>query len=69
MTGACGYTIATGRMYCSMIELQREAERILGRPILTHEFASSDLWGELREATEAQFVEEARATWAAPTSA
>lgn len=32
------------------------AEKKLGRPIMTHEFAAKDLWAELKEACRDDFV-------------
>ena len=37
-------------------DIQNLAERLLARPIFTHEFASKDLWKELKEAVRPQFI-------------
>ena len=55
-----GYTLGTGRLYCDIAEFHAFSERILGRPILTHEFASKEVWNELREAFEASVLEATR---------
>jgi hypothetical protein len=51
--------VATGRLFCSMPEFHAEAERLLGRPILTHELVDEDLWDGLRRALEAELGVEA----------
>ena len=53
-----GTRLATGRLFsASSPTLQRYAEALLGRPILTHEFADKATWAELREAFEASVLE------------
>lgn len=52
MSPGVAYTIATGRLFCSFALLHSEAERLLGRPILTHEFADRETWAELRSRLE-----------------
>lgn len=52
-----GYTLGTGRLFCEMGEFHRFAEAVLGRPILTHEFGSSKVWQEVREAFETHVLE------------
>lgn len=37
-------------------DIHEYAERVLGRPILTHEFASHDLWDRLKDAARADFL-------------
>jgi hypothetical protein len=49
---ALGYTLASGRLFCSIVEWQAYAENLLGRPILTHEFADEELWDQLRGSFE-----------------
>jgi hypothetical protein len=56
-TVGIGYTLATGRLFCDFAVFQSYAERLLGRPILTHEFATKALWTELREAFEVEVRE------------
>ncbi len=45
---ALGYTLGTGRLFVPIDIFHEWAERLLGRPILTHEFADENLWDELR---------------------
>ena len=52
-----GYTLATGRFFCAFSDFQAWAEKLLDRPILTHEFAIKDTWTELREAFETEVQE------------
>jgi len=35
--------------------IQRYAERMLGRRVMTHEFADPEVWAELKERCEADF--------------
>lgn len=51
------YSIATGRLFCPMEELHREIERLLDRPVFTHEMANARLWDEARRALEAELTE------------
>lgn len=54
-----GYTLATGRLFCDVNRFHAHAEAIMGRPVLTHEFADEDTWTELRERFEAAVIEHA----------
>ena len=58
---ALGYTLGTGRLFVPMDVWHAWAERLLGRPILTHEFAEEALWNEMRT-----IFEEAAATRVKP---
>lgn len=49
---AFGYTVATGNLWLPFSEFQRRAEALLGRPILTHEFAEKPIWVEMRDVIE-----------------
>ena len=49
---AFAYTVGSGRLFMEMADFHARAEKLLGRPILTHEFAGSAIWAELREAVE-----------------
>lgn len=51
------YTIATGKTYCGMAELHKEAERLLGHPVFTHQLADEATWEAMREALEAELTE------------
>lgn len=37
-------------------DIQEYAERLLGRPLWTHEFASKELWAEIKEACREDFL-------------
>lgn len=63
-----GYTLATGRLFCHIDEFHAFAERTLGRPIFTHEFADRALWTEMREAFEAGILESSLSASPASTS-
>lgn len=52
-----GYTIATGKLFCPMDVFHTKAEELLGRSILTHEFADTRTWYELRGAFEEAALE------------
>jgi hypothetical protein len=54
------YTIATGRLFCPMVDFHSQAEALLGRPIFTHEFADKATWAELRDAFETLALEAIR---------
>ncbi len=49
-----GYTLATGRLFCDMAEFHAFAERLLERPVFTHQFADRVVWDEMREEFERQ---------------
>lgn len=51
------YTVASGKLFCPFDEFHQRAEELLGRPIFTHEFASRDLWTEMRDAFEMAAIE------------
>lgn len=51
-----GYTLATGRLFCDFGEFHAYAERLLGTPILTHEFADIRTWERLRANFELQVL-------------
>lgn len=55
-----GYTVATGRLFCDISVLHAFAERMLGRPIFTHEFGDEQTWRELRDAVEMEALRHAR---------
>jgi len=37
-------------------DVHEYVEKILGRPIWTHEFASKELWGEIKEKSKQEFL-------------
>jgi hypothetical protein len=60
-----GYTLATGRLFCDVAEFHGFAEKLLGRPIFTHEFGDQRTWDEMRERYEALVVEFAASSFSA----
>lgn len=46
----------TGYLCCSFSDLHEYAERILCRPVFTHEFALDSLVKELKEASKEDFL-------------
>lgn len=61
MNAGVAYTIASGKLLCDFAEFQTEAERLLGRPVMTHELADEDVWTQLRAAAEEELRLEAEA--------
>lgn len=57
MIAGLGYTLASGRLFCNFGDFQLWCEKLLGRPIFTHEFASETLTEELKDAFEAKAIE------------
>lgn len=53
-TAEFGYTLATGRVYQPISEFHRDCEKLMDRPIWTHEFGNDELWKEMREEFERQ---------------
>lgn len=58
MTPGVAYTIATGRLFCHFADLQHHAERLLHRPVFTHELADPVLWDDLRLALEEELADD-----------
>ena len=50
-------TAFTGISTTNFGEFQGFAEKILGRPIWTHEFGSQAVWDDLKEATRDEFLD------------
>ena len=46
----------TGVLMCKFSDMHEYAEKILKRPIYTHEFATEELAKELKEASKADFI-------------
>lgn len=46
------YSIATGRTFAPFGDIQEAAEKLLDRPVWTHEFASVDFFNRIRKAFE-----------------
>jgi hypothetical protein len=56
--GGFAYTLASGKMFCQNFgDFQEWCEKLLGRPIWTHEFARQELTDELQAAWEKQALE------------
>lgn len=49
-------TAYTEYLMCDYEDFCKYAEEKLGRPILTHEFGSLELWRELKEKVEQEFL-------------
>ena len=49
--------VYTGTLCGPFSDVHKLAEDLLGRPIFTHEFASPEIWEELREKVKPQFIE------------
>ncbi len=47
----------TGIVMCDFSDIHEYTEKVLKRPIWTHEFASEDLWVEIREKVKPAFLE------------
>lgn len=45
----------TGILMCDMSEVHRYIEKLLGRPVWTHELASEALWSEIKEKAKPDF--------------
>jgi hypothetical protein len=52
-----GYTLASGNLFAPMADFHRYTERLLARPIFTHEFANEAVWADLRKAFEDRVTE------------
>ena len=46
----------TGVLMCDVDDLQNYIQDKLGRPVLTHEFASKEVWEEIREKSKDDFL-------------
>jgi hypothetical protein len=51
------YSIASGRLFCPIDEFQKEAEKLIGHPLMTHQFADEEIWDHLRANIEARFID------------
>lgn len=47
----------TGILASGMSEFHADVERVLERPVFTHEFADKEVTAEIREAYRAEFLE------------
>ena len=46
----------TGILMCNMDEVHKYIEKLLGRPVWTHELASETLWAQIKEKAKADFL-------------
>jgi hypothetical protein len=51
-TAEVGYSIASGKALAPFGEIHKAAEKLMGRPVWTHEFADEGFWELLRNAFE-----------------
>ena len=56
MSPEFAYTVATGRLFMDVSQFHEQAEALLERPILTHEFAEERTWATMRENVEAHLA-------------
>lgn len=49
---AVAYSIATGRAFAPFGDIQEAAEKLLGIPLWTHQFADQNIWDRIRKAFE-----------------
>lgn len=49
-------TCFTGTLLCDFADFQNHAEKVMGRPIWTHEFAEPSLWAELKEKVKPELM-------------
>lgn len=52
-----GYTLASGKLFCDFAAFQEWCSDLIGRPLMTHEFADEKVWADIREAFEADVSE------------
>ena len=55
-----GYTLSSGRLFCDFARFQEWTSRIVGRPLMTHDFATVEIWDEMRAAYEEEILANAR---------
>lgn len=51
------FTAHTGLLFGEFSWLHQYAEEVLGRAVWTHELASPDIWQELKNLSEKEFME------------
>lgn len=54
---AFGYTLASGRLFMPFDKFHEYCEKLKGRPIFTHEFASRQFWDEMKKRFEELAIE------------
>lgn len=47
----------TGVLMCDFSDLHEYIEKIMGRPVLTHELAEKTIWEEIKEKVKPSFLE------------
>lgn len=58
---ALGYTLASRRLFCDFGRFQQWASDLVGRSLMTHEFADEDVWREICDAFELAAIPETTA--------
>jgi hypothetical protein len=53
-----GYTIGSGKLFTDFPTLHKEIERIMGRPVWTHELASQEVNDAICRKAEAEMMKE-----------
>ena len=46
----------TGVLMCNFGDVHEYIEKILGRPVWTHELADEKVWNEIKEASKSDFI-------------
>lgn len=46
----------TGILMCDISEVHKYIEKLLGRPVWTHELVSEALWAEIKEKAKSDFL-------------
>lgn len=46
----------TGVLMCNFNDVHEYIEKILGRPVWTHELADDKIWDEIKEASKSDFI-------------
>lgn len=49
-------TCYTGTLLCDFADFHEQAEKIMGRPVWTHEFVEPSLWAELKEKAKPELM-------------
>lgn len=53
-----GYSIASGRLFCKIEDLQPAIEELLGRKVYNFELANNYMWAQVQRAFERKIREE-----------
>lgn len=46
----------TGILMCDFSDVHEYIEKILGRPVWTHQLADEKIWNEIKEASKSDFI-------------